>query len=441
MLDLINENDKIIVATSGGPDSMYLLTELINEQKTKNLSLLVAHVNHGTRKECDEEEKFVKEFCLKNNIICEIYKINKYQKGHFTEEEARKIRIEFFTTLINKYHYDYVVTAHHADDLIETILMKIIRGSTLDSIVGIKNIQKINNIVFKRPLLSISKDKIINELNKKHIPYKIDYTNYEENHLRNRIRKNIVPLLKEEVNNLNMKFLKFSKELNDLMEYLKYNLDIIDKELRKDDFIDLKKFNNLDYFLKKEYLKYKLKEIYQNNINKLNSKTYDKIINYLNNFKKKNTLLLPLSYIVEVNKNHFRIIKNKTINNYCWECLDKLELKEGILIKKDCFSEKSNYEIHLNSNDLKLPLYITNRKDGMKMKVKNLNGSKKVKDILIDEHVLPSKKDEIPIMIDSNGEVLWILGLKKSKYDLDNYEKCDIIYKYERKELKNEKNK
>ena len=75
------------------------------------------------------------------------------------------------------------------------------------------------------------------------------------------------------------------------------------------------------------------------------------------------------------------------------------------------------------------------------MKVKNLNGSKKVKDILIDEHVLPSKKDEIPIMIDSNGEVLWILGLKKSKYDLDNYEKCDIIYKYERKELKNEKNK
>ena len=66
------------------------------------------------------------------------------------------------------------------------------------------------------------------------------------------------------------------------------------------------------------------------------------------------------------------------------------------------------------------------------MEVKNL-GHKKVKDILIDEHVLPSKKDEVLIMIDSAGKVLWLLGLKKSKYDLDNYEKCDIIYKYERK--------
>ena len=75
------------------------------------------------------------------------------------------------------------------------------------------------------------------------------------------------------------------------------------------------------------------------------------------------------------------------------------------------------------------------------MAVKNLNGSKKVKDILIDEHILPTQKDEIPIMIDQEGKVLWILGIKKSKYDRDKNEKCDIIYKYERKELKNEKNK
>ena len=175
MLDLINKNDKIIVATSGGPDSMYLLNELIKEKEEKSLSLIVAHVNHKTRKECNEEEKFVKEFCLKNNIKCEVYKINQYQKGHFSEEEAREIRIEFFKSLILKYHYDYVVTAHHADDLIETILMKIIRGSTLDSIVGIKSIQKIKGIIFKRPLLNLSKEEILKKID---ISYKIDYTNY-----------------------------------------------------------------------------------------------------------------------------------------------------------------------------------------------------------------------------------------------------------------------
>ena len=431
MLDLINKNDKIIVATSGGPDSMYLLNELIKEKEEKSLSLIVAHVNHRTRKECNEEEEFVKEFCLKNNIKCEVYKIDKYSKGHFTEEEAREIRIEFFKSLILKYHYDYVVTAHHTDDLIETILMKIIRGSTLDSIVGIKNIQKINGIIFKRPLLNLSKEEILKKID---IPYKIDYTNYEENHLRNRIRKKIVPLLKEEVNNVDKKFFKFSKELNDLVEYLNNELDIIDKELKKDEFIDLEKFNNLDEYLKREYLKRLFRLIYGSDVNKLNYQNYDNIINFLKK-RKKNYLELPLDYLIEVNKKRFRIIKKKNKNNYRILCEDYVRLEDGILIKKESFGKKSNYEIHLNSSDIKLPLYITNRLPGMKMEVKNLKGSKKVKDIMIDEHVLPSKKDEIPIMVDSDGKVLWILGIKKSKYDLDKYEKCDIIYKYERKEL------
>ncbi len=437
MLDLINKNDKIVVATSGGPDSMYLLNELIKEKEEKSLSLIVAHVNHETRKECDEEEKFVKEFCLKNNIKCEVYKINKYSKGHFTEEEARQIRIEFFKSLILKYHYDYVVTAHHADDLIETILMKIIRGSTLDSIVGIKSIQKIKGIIFKRPLLNLSKEEILKKID---IPYKIDYTNYEENHLRNRIRKNVVPLLKEEVNNVDKKFFKFSKELNDLVEYLNNELDIIDKELKKDEFIDLEKFNNLDEYLKKEYLKRLFRFIYGSDVNKLNYQNYDNIINFLKK-RKKNYLELPIDYLIEVNKNRFRIIKKKNKNNFRILCEDYVKLEDGILIRKESFGKKSNYEIHLNSKDIKLPLYITNRLPGMKMEVKNLKGSKKVKDIMIDEHVLPSKKDEIPIMVDSDGKVLWILGIKKSKYDLDKYEKCDIIYEYERKELKDEENK
>ena len=441
MLDLINKNDKIIVATSGGPDSMYLLNELLKEKEEKSLSLIVAHVNHGTRKECDEEEKFVKEFCLKNNIKCEVYKIDKYQKGHFTEEEAREIRICFFTSLINKYHYDYVVTAHHADDLIETILMKIIRGSTLDSIVGIKSIQKINGIIFKRPLLKISKEEILGKLKKENISYKIDYTNYEENHLRNRIRKNIVPVLKEENENVLERFLKFSNELEEVIIYLNEELDLIDRKICRDGFICLDEFNNLSNFLKKEYLKRKLKLIYGKDVIKLNSKTYEKIIIYLNKSKKKNVLELPKSYLIEVNKNKFRIIKKFNKVEYLLKCNCKVELKEGVLIKKNSCGEKSNYEIHLNSKDLKLPLYITNRRPGMKMEVKNLNGSKKVKDIMIDEHVLPSEKDKLPIMIDSSGKVLWILGIKKSKYDLDNYEKCDIIYKYERKELGNEKNK
>ena len=281
MLDLIKKNDKIIVATSGGPDSMYLLNELIKEKEIKNLSLIVAHVNHQTRPECDSEANFIKEFCTKNNLTCEIKEIQKYQKGHFTEEEARNIRINFFKELINKYQYDYVVTAHHADDLIETILMKIIRGSTLDAISGIKEKETIQETLFKRPLLHLTKEKILNYLKEENIPYKIDYTNYEENHLRNRLRKKILPMLKEEDPHIDQKFLKFSTELQQITEYLNKNLDIIDRDINNNDWYDLNKFNNLDCFLKKEYLKRKLKSLYANNITKLNRKKISLLYHYL----------------------------------------------------------------------------------------------------------------------------------------------------------------
>ena len=100
------------------------------------------------------------------------------------------------------------------------------------------------------------------------------------------------------------------------------------------------------------------------------------------------------------------------------------------------YQEKNNFEIHLNSQDIKLPLFITTRSDGMKMAVKNLNGHRKVNDILIDKKIPKEKRDQIPILIDTNGTVLWILGVSKSKYDLAKDENYDIIYKYiERKEL------
>ena len=435
MLDVINDNDKIIVATSGGTDSMYLLNELVKLKDKMKLALVVAHVNHQTRVECDLEEAFVEHFCGTHGLVFECVKINSYDKGHFTEEEAREKRIAFFTMLIKKYNYDYVVTAHHANDLMETILMKLMRGSTLDAIVGIKPIETIGGVVFKRPLLNLTKQQILEELEKNNWDYKIDYTNYHEEHLRNRLRKNVVPLMEKEVGNVESKFFKFSRELNALVEYLNDKLDIIDKELKNGEDYDLEKFNKLDDFLKKEYLKKILKQIMQNDVKKLNVKSYDRIINFLLK-RKKNRLELTKEYNLEVGKNCFRIVKALPISKDDKQlvCTDLVKLNDGILVKTDCFGSKSNYEIHLSSKDVVLPLYIIHRKLGMVMEVKNL-GHKKVKDILIDEHVLPSKKDEVLIMIDSAGKVLWLLGLKKSKYDLDNYEKCDIIYKYERKEL------
>lgn len=88
----------------------------------------------------------------------------------------------------------------------------------------------------------------------------------------------------------------------------------------------------------------------------------------------------------------------------------------------------------MNSEDITLPLYIKSRENGMKMEVKNLNGTRKINDILIDNKLTKEEKDRVPILVDSSGKVLWILGIKKSKYDIDKDKSYGIIYKYKKKE-------
>ena len=117
--------------------------------------------------------------------------------------------------------------------------------------------------------------------------------------------------------------------------------------------------------------------------------------------------------------------------SYKIKCENEVILPNQDIVKKIAtYESKSNDEIHLNSKEIKLPLYLTTRQAGMKMAVKNLNGHQKVNDILTNCKIRGSKKDKIPILIDSNGVILWILGIKKSKYDLEKDENYDIIYKY-----------
>ena len=127
----IKYGDAVVVGVSGGPDSMALLHLLIRLKKALDLQIICAHVNHNTgRKGQFEEQKFVEDYCKKNSVIFETMTIEKYGDDNF-HNEARTIRYSFFNSLIKKYNAKYLFTAHHADDLMETILMRIVRGSTL----------------------------------------------------------------------------------------------------------------------------------------------------------------------------------------------------------------------------------------------------------------------------------------------------------------------
>ena len=212
----LDKEKYLIVGCSAGPDSMALLHYLKNN--TKN-NIVCAHVNHNVREERKEEENYLKKYCKNNNIIFETTTLSNYKENNF-ENEARKKRYGFYTKIINKYKSKFLFLAHHGDDLIETILMKIIRGSNLEGYAGIKEISKYNNYYIIRPLLNYTKEDLIKYDQENNINYYIDKSNSDIKYTRNRIRKNILPLLKEENNNIHNMFLKYSKTLLEYNNYI-----------------------------------------------------------------------------------------------------------------------------------------------------------------------------------------------------------------------------
>ena len=204
------KNETIVVACSGGPDSMCLLS-LLTEFKNKfNLKLICAHVNHKIRLESEEERNMVQKFCEDNNIVFEYLEILEYVNGDFTEEDARKRRYKFFDEVMVSHKANTLMTAHHGDDLIETILMRITRGSNLSGFIGIKKVNENEKYRIVRPLLYVSKDEIINYLDSNNISYAIDKTNESDSYTRNRYRHKVLPFLKKENKDVQKKYFKFS---------------------------------------------------------------------------------------------------------------------------------------------------------------------------------------------------------------------------------------
>ena len=423
----IKKNEKCILALSGGPDSMCLLNLLVKI----NANVICVHINHNTRKKCEQEYQFVKKYLQTKNIPLEYYKIEKYRKGKFSEAEARNIRYEKLKEIADKYQAKYILTAHHGDDLTETILMRILRGSTLERYAGFKKETTFKNHILLRPLIHKKKKEIYAYLKENQIPYVEDESNASDEYIRNRIRHHIIPLLEQENPKYVEKFLKFSETLIEKNTIISEEIIKIRTRIEKEKKIDISKFLELSPLMQKTYIESYLKEIYQEKIEKISSKHLLLFLKYINTSQMSLKINFPDHYILNKEKNLIWLEKEDTFNSYKIKCSEKNILPNGdLVVKIDHYEEKSNNEIHLNSKEVCLPLYLTTRKNGMKIAVKNLNGHQKVNDILINCKIKKGKKDQIPILIDSNGVILWVLGLKKSKYDLEKGENYDIIYKY-----------
>lgn len=428
----IQENDTIVIGNSGGPDSMFLLNVLLNLRKKYNLKIVCAHVNHNVRKESDSELVFLMDYCHEHDVLFESMKIEKYGDDNF-HNQARNIRYNFFEDIVKKYDAKYLMTAHHGDDLIETILMRIVRGSTLKGYSGFEKI--IDNGFYKtiRPLVFLTKDYIKDYDDKNGIPYVTDNSNFKDKYTRNRYRMNMLPFLKSEDKSVHEKFLKFSETL---LEYDRFINSEIRKSINKvysDNTIDLIKFKELDPLIERKIITYIMEDIYKEDLMVINDKHVRLVMDLLNSKKSNTRICLP--HNVFVIKEYDKVIFTKEVKeviDYNIELINFAKLPNGHKLEVvDEIDGNNNFVCRINSGEVKLPLYVRTRKLGDKMYLKKITGPRKIKDIFIDCKIPTSLRDTWPVVVDSEDKIIWIPGIKKSKYTKLKTEKYDIIIKYD----------
>ncbi len=420
-----NKNESIVVALSGGVDSMVLL-DILNKLDL-DLNLIVSHVNHKKRTESDIEYNNLKILAARLKIPFEGYTVTDNQKVNF-QDDSRNQRYKFFKAVAQKYKASKIVVAHHLDDQVETTLMRLTRGTSFSGYAGIPEIRKDRNISIVRPLMEVTKEEIMNYAKNHSIVYYEDVSNDDDFYTRNRYRHNIIPLLKLENPNLNEKIMQFK-------DYIE-SADIVltslkDKFIKKYCFynnVNLESFNKLDKIIKIKVLKH-LVNVTTNNSVEVSYEQYNNIIKLCLSSTPNQTLSLEKNYnfikeyeYIYVEKKQ-KIAKQNIIINDFGEYF--VSDNDSFIFSKNKLKQYNTNYFELCYNGMVFPLHLRNRNNGDKMNLKI--GTKKVKDILIDKKIPLSKRDKLFVIADKNN-VLWIPGIKKSYQDKTCSKK---IYIYE----------
>ena len=261
--NLIEEGDKIVLGVSGGPDSISMLNILkeIKDEQIIKFEIYVAHINHMIREEAIDDEKYVENYCNKNNIKCHIKRIDVVKiandKKIGTEEAGRKARYEFFEEILKRTNSNKIAIAHNINDKIETIIMHLLRGSGLS---GLKGIEPIRDNKFIRPLIECERSEIEQYCEKYELNPRIDKTNFENEYTRNKIRNIVIPYIKQEFNpNIVQTLSRLSDVAIEEIKYISkqtqkiYQQILIEKEDRQI-ILNLKKFNEQEKIIKSQLI-------------------------------------------------------------------------------------------------------------------------------------------------------------------------------------------
>lgn len=433
--DLIHVNDTVLVGVSGGADSMALLHVMLKLKAVYGLEIIVAHFNHMFRgEESDGDERFVKEFCWKNSIkfisksqnMPEIIRETKSN----TQLASRKYRYEFYQEVIECYSVDKLLLAHHLDDLAENVLMNLVRGVASSRKIGIPTKRQFGNALLVRPFMGVGKEEILHYVEQENVEYREDSSNKSQKYTRNRIRGNVVPLLKEENCQSLQNIAKFYEQISDDDAYIWRQASAIFDELEiisdgRAYFVEINAIFKVDKTLQRRLLQLILEYIFEKKKFNFSNRHIDLLMGLMNASQSSSVLQIDESFFAEKSFDKILFYFEKKESNY-FE-IDLVLPGETILPNGDRIvaglledNTEETFDEFVVSESLG-DLIVRSRMDGDRVEKCGL-GHKKLKKIFLEMKIPVHERDEWPIVSKKSekSEIICIPGIFKKKLEVEN---------------------
>jgi len=410
---LLHKNDKILLAVSGGADSV-VMTHLFS---LSDFNFDIAHCNFKLRnKDSEKDEQFVKELAKKYKVKCFVKICNAYEysieNNISIEMSARELRYKWFKQLSENHAYTKIATAHHLNDSVETILLNLARKTGIRGVLGIPVVN--NNII--RPLLFASKEIILKYCKDNSLEFRIDKTNYENDFQRNKIRNLIIPEFEKINTAFSQNIIDSSKNISQYYELFKYQMKIFEENcVFYDDYgyeidvLKLKKFKPVRLFLYEFLSPFGFNSSHIDNILQLGlnssgkiieSEEYKLVLNRKKLYLNKKSLIHNESFQISFEKNKRIFRENK---------FDELQIETEIIDSENFSINKSRSIANLDFDKLKFPLTIRKWKNGDFFYPLGMKGKKKISDFFTDKKFSSKEKNETWIL-EFQGNIIWIIN-------------------------------
>lgn len=425
--ELIPANSHLILAVSGGADSMALLDSLRKLQNRHHFTICVATIDHGLRGlDSAQDALFVKDYCETWDIPCHMKKLDvfAYKEKHKlgTQVAARTLRYKALSQFMKETGASHLVTAHHMDDQIETMLLNLTRSTNPERLLGIEVKRPFNGGSLIRPFLCLTKEDIYSYLDNHAVTYRTDPSNFEDHYRRNALRLNVVPQLLEWNPNLAETMSKLRQHLSDDFSFLENEAKKKLKELIGNESISqrikipIQEMKQIDPALQRRIFHLILSYLYPALPAGLSSKHEAQFYDLLEKTEASKAYNLPEGLVMEQ-------VYEEVSFHYNQEPMPSVVLNvpgrtdfgeytfDSTIVSEKAKNERDTLFLPHNENNR---LEIRGRVSGDRIYLPEIDGHKKVSRIFIDHKVPKYQRDNWPLILDQD-QIVWVVGLVKAR--------------------------